>query len=180
MATDVSRTRLGTLPMRFPDRFAAPAPPAAGAGLGAPAMPLTIRGVQDGRELVLPSGVRLRRMTLAGAHVTERELMDVARAVMILPAQHQAMIARSGVAVELVPVAALEGGILGATSIEQDGGGPWRPTLVRVAVRSPLSQAGSPRETIGEIAQHEIGHVLAVLTGQDRGEAAAERYAMTH
>lgn len=151
---------------------AAPAPTVPGA--------VQVRGAPDGADLQLPSGIRVRRTAVGAAHVTATELQQALMGIAMLPATHQALIARSGIVIELVPVAALENGILGATSIEQSPGGPWMPTLVRVAVRSPLSAAGTGRTAVGEIAQHELGHVIAVLTGQDRSEAAAERYALTH
>ena len=69
---------------------------------------------------------------------------------------------------------------LTADSSIEGANGVWTPTLVRVCVRSPLSANPGAREAVGEIVQHELGHVVAVLTGQDRSEAAAERYAITY
>lgn len=141
-----------------------------------------IRGDADGSDVVLPGGVIVRRRRVGAARVSDRELLDAARGVMMLPAADQQRIARAGVPIELLPVASLGvgnlgGPILGSTAIEGSGG-TWTPTLVRVVVRSPLSSNPGTREAIGEIVQHELGHVNAVLTGQDRSEQAAERYAL--
>ncbi|MCW2960937.1 MAG: hypothetical protein JWM25_1416 [Thermoleophilia bacterium] len=148
--------------------------------LAAAAPPVTIRGARDGPDITLSNGIKVRRMAVGNARVTERELHEAIRGILVLPVADQRLIARAGIPVELVPTAALEGGILGATTILQSSAGGWSPSLVRVAVRSPLSNQGTGRERIGEIVQHELGHVRAVLLGQDRSEHAAERYALMH
>lgn len=148
--------------------------------LAAAAPPVTIRGARDGPDITLSNGIKVRRMTVGNARVTERELHEAIRGILVLPVADQRLIARAGIPVELVPTSALEGGILGATTILQSSAGGWSPSLVRVAVRSPLSNQGNGRERIGEIVQHELGHVRAVLLGQDRSEQAAERYALMH
>ena len=144
-----------------------------------------VRGSSDGPDIVLPTGVRIRRTIIAGMRVNWAEVMQAVQGVQALPVAHQQLMARTGAVIELVPVAGLEltaGGqpMLGATTIDRAPmSDTWRASLVRVAVRSPRSVPGT-RESIGEIVQHEIGHVLAVLSGQDRGEDAAERYARTY
>jgi hypothetical protein len=152
-----------------------------GAG-GSPQAPTSVmvRGTREGPDYVLPSGVRIRCMTIGGAHVTTRELQEALQGVAQLPLADQQLVARAGVAIELVPVAALENGILGATAVDELSNGSLQPQLIRVVVRSPLSNRGTGRERIGEIVQHEVGHVVSVLRTQDRSEQAAEAYAAAH
>lgn len=144
----------------------------------------TTRGEPDGPDIVLESGIVVRKRRVGDSRVTSRELFDAIRGIQLLPMADQQRIAAARLPVDLLPITQLGRGpsggpILGSTAIEAAGGG-WTPSLVRVVVRSPLSSDPGSREAIGEIVQHELGHVLAVLTGQDRSEAAAERYALMH
>lgn len=133
-----------------------------------------VHGEPDGTPLRLPSGVLIHRRRIGDLRVSAGESQEAYRGIATLPRPHQAAIARAGVPVYLVPSTGLEDGLLGATTIVQDtNASPWRPTLVRVAVKA----GRSGHEATTEIVQHEVGHVLAVLTGQDRSEAAAEVYA---
>jgi hypothetical protein len=142
-----------------------------------PAAENELVGASDGPAIRLPNGIVIQRRRLGRARVSQQDLLDVLRAIQQLPAADQNLIAQSGITLMLVPVAGLEGGLLGATTIVQDvEGSPWRPTVVRVAVSA--HRRGS--ETTGEIVQHELGHVVSVLTNQDRSEEAAEKYARNH
>lgn len=133
-----------------------------------------LHGEPDGAPAKLPSGVLVYRRRLGERRVGNAEFLQACRGLAQLPTAHQQALARAGVPVYLVPSAGLEDGLLGATTIVQDtDGAAWRPTLVRVAVQAGRDGA----ESTPEILQHEVGHVIAVLTGQDRSEAAAESYA---
>ncbi len=112
----------------------------------------------------------------AGASVTAKELRTARAAVAKLPKADRALLVRHGLQVRLVPNASLEDGMLGATSIERARDGRWKPTEIRVASRI----AGKGAESLAEVVQHEIGHALAVLRGQDRSEDAAHAYARRH
>lgn len=144
-----------------------------------------VDGLAEGADLVLPSGVRIRRKRVGGQSVSQAELTQAIRGVQMLPLQHQLVIARAGIPIELLPIQQLEqvagttDPVLGATAVVQDGSGAWIPTRIRVAVRSPLANANGAN-TIGEVTQHEIGHAIAVLGSQDRSEQAAERYAQRY
>lgn len=105
-----------------------------------------------------------------------RELRAARAAVAALPAADRALLARRGIRVELVPTASLEDGMLGATSIVRDRDGRWAPTEIRVASRI----SGRGPESLAEVVQHEIGHAIAVLRDQERGEDAAHAYARRH
>lgn len=140
-----------------------------------------IRGVPDGPERVLPSGMRIAPMRVGNLRVDATQLRQAVAGVASLPLAHQKLVASAGVRVELVPVAALDGAkMLGSTTIIQAGDGLWRPTLVQIAVAAPQSASGTGRESVDNITQHEVGHAVAVLTTQDRGEAVAERYAAAY
>lgn len=111
------------------------------------------------------------------AAVTQNEMSQAVTALQLLPAADLALVASRGIAIHLVPTAGLEDGLLGATTVIQDGAGsPWRPTVIRVAVRAGLSGT----ESVREIVQHEFGHAVSVLRRQDRSEAGAIRYAQRH
>lgn len=143
-----------------------------------------VHGVPDGPDYVLPSGVRIRRSRIGGRRVSDEKLLQAIRGVQLMPMAHQQLIARLGVPVLLVPTQRLEqvagttSPILGATSISHDGQ-TWRPTMVRIATDSPISERGGVH-AIDEVTQHELGHVLSVVTTQDRSEQAATRYAATY
>jgi hypothetical protein len=142
-----------------------------------PSAPQELFGVADGTAYRLRSGIVVQKRRVGNDRVSRDALRDILRAIDLLPAADQSLIARTGIVIMVLPVAALEGGLLGATTIVQDTvGAPWRPTVVRVAAHAGRNGA----EATGEIVQHEIGHVLAVLTRQDRSEAAAADYARRH
>lgn len=139
-----------------------------------------IPALADGPILVLPSGVRIRREIVGGARVSDAQLQQAMLGVQQLPAADQALMARSGVVIELLPIVSLNGGRqVGATNVE-DIDGRWVPTSMRVTVGSSAAIPRTGIDTIAETVQHEIGHVLSVMTRQDRSEAAAIRYAATH
>lgn len=141
-----------------------------------PVASVQVRGEVDGPMYRLPSGVLLRRRRIGAERVSDAELMQAARGVQLLPLNEQTALARSGVVIDLVPAAVMDNNQVGSTGIAHSGG-RWVPTEVRIATKSPQSAAGTGKMAIGEITQHEIGHVLAVLGGQDRSEAAADAYA---
>lgn len=152
----------------------------------APAMqPAEVLGEPDGPDLVLPSGVRIRRKRIGGHVVSQAELLQAIRGVQLLPLQHQLVIARAGIPIELLPLRNLEQvagttePVLGATAVAQDASGTWIPTRIRVAVRSPEANV-NVANAIGEVTQHEIGHAIAVLGSQDRSEETAIRYAQRY
>lgn len=111
-----------------------------------------------------------------GRSITAAEMAQAVAAVRMLPAADVAMVAAAGVQIHLVPTGGLEGGLLGATTIVQNGNGRWVPTKIRVAAQAGLT--GS--ESLPEIVQHEFGHAISVLRSQDRSERAAIAYARTH
>lgn len=120
------------------------------------------------------AGVLVVPETVDGRRVTQREMNQAVAALRLLPGVDLALVASKGIQIHLYPSSGLEGGLLGATTIVQDNGsGPWKPTMIRVAVRSGLTG----NEAIGEIVQHEFGHAVSVLREQDRTEDAAIAYA---
>lgn len=108
-----------------------------------------------------------------GAKVRASELAEARAAIAKLPAADRALLARHGLRVELVASKALEDGMLGATSIVRGATGRWQPTQIRVAARLE----GRGADSLAEVVQHEVGHALSVLRGQDRSEDAAQAYA---
>jgi hypothetical protein len=117
-----------------------------------------------------PSGVTV----VPQAGVSRSELAQALAGIAQLPVADQRLLAASGIPVELWPVAGLEDSLLGATTIIQNNeNSRWQPTRVRIAVRSGYQGP----QAIGEIVQHEIGHVISVLRNQDRSEEAAIAYA---
>ncbi len=147
------------------------------------ATPQQVRGQQDGPDLMLPSGVRIRRQRIGGVRVTQAQVLQAIRGIQLLPLQHQQLIARLGLAIELVPLRFLEQ-VAGATepvvgSTLIDGPvGRGRPTSIRIA--SYMEDLGRKDTTVHEAVQHEIGHALAVSSAQDRSEQTARRYAATY
>jgi hypothetical protein len=134
----------------------------------------------DGPIYVLPNGVRIRRESVGGARVSDAQLQQAMLGVAQLPAADQALMARSGVVIELLPVVSLNGGRqVGATNVESING-RWVPTSMKVTVGANAAVPRTGIDTISETVQHEIGHVLSVMTRQDRSEDAAIRYAATH
>lgn len=121
-------------------------------------------------------GVVVIPETVNGRKVSAAEMHQALAALRALPAADLAMVAAAGIQIHLYPLAGLEDGLLGATSIVQESGGHWKPTLIRAAVRAGLT--GS--QSIAEIVQHEFGHAISVLRNQDRSEAAAIKYASSH
>ncbi len=159
-----------------------------GAGVAgtAAAPPPMVQGTPDGADIVLPSGVRIRRTRIGAQRVGEQQLLQAIRGVQLLPPQHQAALARTGIPIELVPAQSLEvaagmsGPVLGLTTIENREG-TWQPTRLRVAVDSPRSgPSNAGVNGVEEVVQHEIGHVIAVLGSQDRTEQTAMLYAATY
>lgn len=144
-----------------------------------------LAGAPDGADVVLPSGVRVRRTTVGGRHVSQGALLQAIRGIQQLPVQHQLLLARAGIAVELLPVTQLEQvegtsqPVLGATAVSQDSSGRWVPSRIRIATDSPISAKGGVN-AISEVTQHEIGHAISVMSTQDRSEDAAIRYAATY
>jgi hypothetical protein len=120
------------------------------------------------------AGVLVVPETAEGRTVTASEMRQAVAALKLLPGVDLALVAKHGIKIHLYPVSGLEDGLLGATTIVQDSaGGRWKPTNIRVAVRSGLTGT----ESIGEIVQHEFGHAISVLRDQDRTEDAAIAYA---
>lgn len=109
--------------------------------------------------------------------VSREEVNQAVEALRRLPATDIALIASRGIQVHLYPTGGLEGGLLGATTIVQDeAGGAWSPTRIRIAARAGLDGA----QSLGEIVQHEFGHAVSVIKSQDRTEDAAHAYARTY
>jgi hypothetical protein len=174
----------------MPIMRAASPPPTGGGGQRGGISPLDLLmpaphppvvGTQDGPDVQLASGVRVRRTRIGSQRVPDQALWDVIRAIQQLPAADQQLVARAGVPIILVPAKRLEyvhgtsTAVLGATSIHQDSG-RWVPTAVRVATAAPEAARGGAN-SISEVTQHEIGHVVAVIRSQDRSEETAIRYA---
>lgn len=114
---------------------------------------------------------------VGGQALSQLELAQAAAAVRALPASDVAVLAAAGIRIHLFPVAGLEDGLLGATTVVQKGDGtPWQPTMIRVAARAKLGGD----QSLGEIVQHEVGHAVSVLRSQDRSEDAANAYAASH
>ena len=136
-----------------------------------------VAGVPHGADLVLPSGVRLQRQRIGAAVVSDHQLRDAVRGVLKLPMPHQRLLASLGFPIELVPVTQLEpipGSVdpmVAATRISGPEG-TARPERVRIATFQ-----GVLGTKVEDAVQHEIGHVLHVLTRQDLSELAAETYA---
>jgi hypothetical protein len=110
------------------------------------------------------------------AKVRASELATVQAAIAKLPAADRQLLARHHLHVELVPHQSLGDGMLGATNIVRDRAGLLVPTSIRVASRAH----GRGPDALAEVAQHEIGHAVAVLRSQDRSEDAAAQYALDH
>ncbi|MCW2949934.1 MAG: hypothetical protein JWN41_947 [Thermoleophilia bacterium] len=141
----------------------------------------TIPAGPDGPIWVLPSGVRIRREQVNGLRVTDAQMMQAIQGVELLPWADQRLMARTGIVIELMPLVTLNGEKqLGATNVEQTGTGEWVPTSMRIAVGQNAQIQRQGVDAVSETVQHEIGHVLAVLTRQDRSEQAAIAYAATH
>lgn len=139
-----------------------------------------INGPADGPDILLPTGVRIRRKRIGSARVGDAELQQAIRGVQLLPVAHQNLIARLGLPIELVPVVQLErmvgktDPIVGATAIEGPDGSA-RPTRIRIA-----AYQAQVRTSVTEATQHEIGHAIAVQLRQDTSEATAMRYAQMY
>ncbi|MCW2920788.1 MAG: hypothetical protein JWL76_662 [Thermoleophilia bacterium] len=195
---DVTRTPLpGMTPLlayrtllRAAD-VAASAPRAAAAGATAPAAtasgggtvgmdPPEIDGVVDGADVVLATGVHIRRKRIGSARVGDAELQQAIRGVQALPVSHQILIARLGLPIELIPVVQLErvigttDPVVGATRITGPDGG-LRPGKIRIA-----AYQSHVNSSVTECTQHEIGHAIAVTASQDTSEETAIRYARTY
>lgn len=135
-------------------------------------------------------------LPLAASPASAPELIDVqtgvdpgeARAAFdalgFLPPGDRALLARSGVRIELLdtetipedPRAPVQGGgggaIIGATQIDIDpASGRARPSIIRIAARPVDGTA------LRDVILHETGHAVSVLRSDDRSEDAAELYA---
>ncbi|MCB0879397.1 MAG: hypothetical protein KDC46_10535 [Thermoleophilia bacterium] len=157
-----------------PGRAAAvPAAEVSGGGGGPP----EIGGQPDGPDLVLPSGVHVRRLRIGSLRVGNLQLQQALRGIQLLPVAHQRLIASLGIPIELVPVTQLErvtgttDPVVGATRVVGPDGNA-HPERIRVAAFQ--SQVNS---SLTEAVQHEIGHAVSVVTSQDTSEDAAIAYA---
>lgn len=159
---------------------AAPGQTVDGGGTGtslASSAPGEVAGQVDGPDLMLPSGVRIRRRRIGSVRVGQAELQQAIRGVSLLPIADQQMIARLGIPVELVPVVQLErlpgttAPVVGATRVTGPDGSA-RPERIRIAAFQ--AQVGTQ---VQEAVQHEIGHALLVVSRQDLSEDSAIAYA---
>jgi hypothetical protein len=147
---------------------------------GGDSLTTPIEGTIDGPDVLLPSGVRIRRKRIGAVRVGQSELQQAIAAVQLLPINHQQLIARLGIPIELVPVAQLEQmshttePVVGATLIQGDDGRDW-PKKIRIA-----AYQSSHNSRLGEAVQHEIGHAIAVVANQDTSEQTAIRYAQSY
>jgi hypothetical protein len=136
-----------------------------------------LAGTPDGPDLVLPSGVRIRRQRIGANRVSDQQLQDAIRGVQLLPAAHQRLLVQLRIPVELVPVVQLEklpgttGPVVGATRVVGPDG-QAHPERIRIA--SYQAQVGT---SVQEAVQHEIGHAIAVTAKQDTSEDTAIAYA---
>lgn len=134
-----------------------------------------VRSVRDSQamEVRRSSAASLVAPQQGGRKVRAKDLAAARAAIARLPASDCALLARYGLRVELVGRSSLEQGMLGATSIVRDSSDRWVPIQIRVAARS----GGKGPDSLAEVVQHEVGHAISVLRGQDRSEDAAEAYA---
>ncbi len=152
---------------------------AGGGGSGSASLP-EINGPADGPDIVLATGVRIRRKRIGSARVGDAELQQAIRGVQALPVAHQMLIARLGLPIELVPVVQLErmpgltDPVVGATLILGPNGNA-KPAKIRIA-----AYQAHVRTSVTEAVQHEIGHAIAVVANQDTSEQTAIRYAQTY
>jgi hypothetical protein len=148
-----------------------------GTYMASSAAPVEINGPADGPDVVLASGVRIRKKRIGSARVGDAELQQAIRGVQALPVAHQMLIARLGLPIELVPVVQLERlpgtsePVVGATLITGPDGAA-KPGRIRIA-----AYQAQVRSSVTECTQHELGHVIAVVANQDTSEETAEKYA---
>lgn len=148
----------------------------AGGGVDAP----EINGPADGPDVVLATGVRIRRKRIGSSRVGDAELQQAIRGVQALPVAHQMLIARLGLPIELVPVVQLEriagttDPVVGATLIVGPDGSA-KPAKIRIA-----AYQAHLKSSVTEATQHEIGHAIAVVANQDMSEDTAIRYARSY
>ncbi|MBC7462168.1 MAG: hypothetical protein H7287_12470 [Thermoleophilia bacterium] len=129
----------------------------------------------------LASGVRFQRLSVNGAHVTDLQLQQAMLGVAQLPLADQRLMASTGVVIQLLPMVTLNGTAqLGATNISENLMGRAVPTSMYVTVGSSAQIPRLGVDAIGETVQHEVGHVISVVTTGDQSEAAAIRYAAEH
>jgi hypothetical protein len=192
---DVTRTLLpGTMPLwrprALPAGLLAPGS-AGGASERAPTAPSVadgggtseevpeLRGDPDGPDIVLASGLHVRRTHIGQFRVTDAELQQALRGIQLLPFADQQLVASLGIPIQLLPVAHLEqlasatDPVVGATLVTGD---PGRGVPVKIRIASHMAQLGTPAQ-VQEAVQHEIGHAVSVVRRQDRSEAAAIAYA---
>ncbi len=158
-------------------RAAAAGATVSGSGTTGGGDPPEIDGVADGPDVVLATGVHIRRKRIGSARVGDAEMQQAIRGVQALPVSHQMLIARLGLPIELVPVVQLErvtgttDPVVGATRIVGTDGN-LRPGKIRIA-----AYQSHVNSSVTECTQHEIGHVIAVTARQDTSEEAAIKYA---
>ena len=161
-------------------RAAAAGATARGGGTVGGGDPPEIDGVVDGPDVVLSTGVHIRRKRIGSARVGDAELQQAIRGVQALPVSHQMLIARLGLPIELIPVVQLErvlgttDPVVGATRITGPDGS-LRPGKIRIA-----AYQSHVNSSVTECTQHEIGHAIAVTANQDTSEATAIRYARSY
>jgi hypothetical protein len=146
-------------------------------GGGSTGMLPEVAGQLDGPDLMLASGVRIRRRRIGTVRVGNEQVQQAIRGVSLLPMAHQQLIARLGIPIELVPVVQLEhvpgttAPVVGATRIVGPDGAV-RPERIRIAAFQ-----AQVRSSVEEAVQHEIGHAIAVVANQDTSEDTAIAYA---
>src|SRR5688572_17965481 len=84
----------------------------------------------------LATGVVVIPEAAEGRKVSRAEMAQAVAALKLLPAKDLALIAKHKIHIHLYPVSGLEDGLLGATTIVQEDSATWRPTTIRIAVRS--------------------------------------------
>jgi len=150
--------------------------------LGRAASPVKLLGTPDG-EILLPTGVQLRKRRFGNLRVTAGEVAQAVRGVQLLPIADQRALARTGIVIEMLPLTQLEmpsgvdptKPVIGATAVDTRLDGSLHPSMLRIVTRAPTSST-DPHDAIENIVQHEIGHVFAVWAHQDTREAPAEAY----
>ncbi len=142
--------------------------------------PAEIGGTPDGPDVVLASGVHVRRLRIGANTVGAQQLQQAIQGIAALPLAHQQLLARLGIPVELVPVTQLErvtgatAPVVGATRVIGAAGNAHAERLRIAAYQAAVGTS------VVEATQHEIGHVVAVTTQQDLSEETAIRYAASY
>lgn len=132
-------------------------------------------------RLQLPPGVSTATLGRAAAAVPSgmleldprldpSEVLKIEAALSMVPRDDLDLLVRHRVPLRIFATDRIDGTLLGATQVVQGGDGRWTPRQIRIAARNEQAPPGY-------VLHHEIGHAVSVLRGQDRSEAAAERYA---